>query len=181
MNKMIQLSEIGYIETPFKDTVGMPIQPLGAKGMTGTIHLNKEYVPAINGLEGFSHVILLYYFHRTDSIELKVTPFLLKESNICKGENTCGVFATRAPVRPNHVGMSIVKLLKIDKNKIYIQNVDILDGTPLLDIKPFIPEFDCYDKEYRIGWLKSNVKKASKKLSDNRFSTKSEVKNEKLK
>lgn len=161
MNK-IELIKIGEIYSPFKDVEGMPIQPTGAKGIKGEIHIKKEFVPGLKDLDGFSHIILIYYLHKVDGYKLEVKPFL--------DNNTHGIFATRSPKRPNCIGTSVVKIEKIENNKIYISNVDILDGTPLLDIKPFVPQFyEDTVKDLKVGWLEKNHKNAKIKKSDDRF------------
>jgi tRNA-Thr(GGU) m(6)t(6)A37 methyltransferase TsaA len=153
---------IGTIHSPFKDLEGMPIQPIGAKGIKGEIHLKKEFKEGLKDLEGFSHIILIYHFHFSRGYQLHVKPFL---DNVERG-----VFATRAPKRPNSIGMSVVRLENIEGSKIYISNVDIVDGTPLLDIKPYIPNFDkCKGEEVCIGWFEDKHEEANDKKSDDRF------------
>ena len=151
---------IGIIKTPFQDLSGMPIQPAAAEGVEGTVILDPVYIEGLQDLEGFSHLILLYHFHKAGQAQLLVKPFLDHEKH--------GVFATRAPRRPNGIGLSIVKLIEIVENIIHIQNVDILNDTPLLDIKPYIPDFDHPEVE-RIGWLEKSRKKIRGKKSDDRF------------
>jgi tRNA-Thr(GGU) m(6)t(6)A37 methyltransferase TsaA len=135
---------IGVIRTPHKEPKGTPIQPTGAQGIEGTIELSTEYTPGLKDLEGFSHVILLYHFHRAEGYSLQVKPYMDKDTH--------GVFATRIPGRPNPIGLSVVRLLGIEGGTLRIQDVDILDGTPLLDIKPYVPAFDHRETD-RIGWL----------------------------
>lgn len=153
---------IGTIHSPFKDLEGMPIQPIGAKGIKGEIELKKEYKEGLKDLEGFSHIILIYHFHLSREHQLHIKPFL---DNVERG-----IFATRAPKRPNPVGMSVVRLEKVEGPKIYVSNVDVVDGTPLLDIKPYIPHFDKYKGEkVRIGWFEDKHEDANHKKSDDRF------------
>ncbi len=153
---------IGTIHSPFKDLEGMPIQPIGAKGVKGEVHLNEEYKEGLKDLEGFSHIILIYHFHLSKGYSLKVKPFLDTTKR--------GIFATRAPKRPNPIGMSVVCLDKIEGSKVHISNMDIVDGTPLLDIKPYIPNFDkCKGEEVRIGWFEDKHEDANHKKSDRRF------------
>ena len=135
---------IGVIRTPHKEPKGTPIQPTGALGIDGTIELSPEYHQGLKDLEGFSHIILLYHFHRAEGYSLQVKPYMDKDTH--------GVFATRIPGRPNPIGLSVVRLLDIDGGTHHIQDVDILDGTPLLDIKPYVPAFDHRETD-RIGWL----------------------------
>lgn len=151
---------IGAIRTPFKDTEGMPIQPSGAKGIRGTVEVFPEFAEGLKDLDGFSHITLVYHLHKAKGAKLTVIPFMDTKPR--------GVFATRAPRRPNPIGLSTVKLLKVDGNILHIENVDILDGTPLLDIKPYVPEFDRED-EYRVGWLEKARKQVREKKSDDRF------------
>jgi tRNA-Thr(GGU) m(6)t(6)A37 methyltransferase TsaA len=138
----------------------MPIQPSGADKVQGRIELWSELTPGLKDLDGFSHIILLYHFHQVQGEELVVIPFMDLEAR--------GLFATRAPKRPNPIGLSIVKLIGIADSTLYIENVDILDGTPLLDIKPYVPAFDHYSVE-RVGWLGKTREDVRNKRSDNRF------------
>jgi tRNA (adenine37-N6)-methyltransferase len=151
---------IGIIHSPFLGVEHMPLQPVGAAGIRGEVELLAEFAAGLQDLEGFSHIILLYHFHRVGAPRLIVTPFLDLEPH--------GVFATRAPTRPNSIGLSVVKLLSVEGNLLHIENVDILDGTPLLDIKPYVPEFDHYEVE-RTGWLASANGKVADEKSDGRF------------
>ena len=151
---------IGIIHTPFKEVENMPIQPSGAAGIHGTVELFPEFAEGLKDLDGFSHLILLYHFHESRGHKLIVTPFLDSEPR--------GVFATRAPKRPNPIGLSIVRLIRIQGATLDIENVDILDGTPLLDIKPYVPEFD-HQEDCRIGWLEQVRRMVKAKRSDDRF------------
>ena len=160
--KSVTYQPIGVIHSPFKDLEGMPIQPIGARGIKGEIHLNEAYVEGLDDLEGFSHIILIYHFHLCNGHLLKVKPFL---DNIERG-----IFSTRAPKRPNSIGLSVVRLEKIEGATIHISNVDIIDGTPLLDIKPYIPHFDISEnEEVFIGWFENKHQEANIKKSDKRF------------
>lgn len=156
----IEYQPIGIIHSPFTELGSMPIQPVGATGIEGTVEVFPQYTGGLKDLEGFSHIIMLYHFHRSKDFKLHVVPFM---DSIPRG-----VFATRAPKRPNPIGLSVIKLQKIQGNILYIENVDILDGTPLLDIKPYVPEFDD-QTEVRAGWLEEARKEVSKKKSDKRF------------
>ena len=160
MNTYVKYSPIGFIHSPFTTLENMPIQPSGAAGIKGSIELLPQYQSALLDLDGFSHIYLIYHFHKVQGAALQPTPFLDTKPH--------GLFATRAPRRPNPIGISIVKLISIEENILHIENVDILDGTPLLDIKPYIPEFNQVD-EVRIGWLKDNVISVKGKRSDKRF------------
>ena len=156
----MELKPIGIIHTPFTEPEGMPIQPKGAIGIRGTIELFDEYHEGLKDLDGFSHIILLYHFHRSHGFSLQVVPFMDSELR--------GLFATRAPRRPNPIGISVVQLDKIENGVLHIQNVDIMDGTPLLDIKPYVPEFDS-PQNIRTGWLEQARKTVSGRKSDDRF------------
>jgi tRNA-Thr(GGU) m(6)t(6)A37 methyltransferase TsaA len=139
----------------------MPIQPIAAEGIKGHIELLPEYVKGMKDLEGFSHITLIYRFHKITDHSLEVIPFMDNEPH--------GIFATKAPKRPNAIGISTVKLIGIDGNIIYIEQVDMLDGTPLIDIKPFYPRYDNREN-VRIGWLEKNKDMPLNKLrSDERF------------
>ncbi len=156
----IRYKPIGVIRSPFTDIEGMPIQPTGAKGVLGTLEIEPEYADGLKDIEGFSHLILLYHFHLSEGYSLEVKPFL--------DENARGVFATRAPRRPNPIGLSVVRLLGVEGCRLKIEGVDIMDGTPLLDIKPYVPDFDIRKAE-RVGWLSKKLDKAPEARSDERF------------
>jgi tRNA (adenine37-N6)-methyltransferase len=148
------------VYSPFKEPKNVPIQATAAKGITGTIEIYPEYVEGLKDLEGFSHIILLYHFHLIKGCSLMVKPFL--------DDTLHGVFATRSPARPNPIGISIVHLTRVEKHTLYIQDIDIVDGTPLLDIKPYIPKFDCR-KTTKIGWFNGKINKLAKTRDDGRF------------
>lgn len=156
----IEVTPIGIIHSPFMELEGMPIQPAGAVGVKGTVEVFEDFHPGLKDLDGFSHIILLYHFHRSSGFNLQVVPFLDSKPR--------GIFATRAPRRPSPIGLSVVKLDKIEDGVLYIENVDILDGTPLLDIKPYVPEFDA-QTDVRKGWLENAGIKVSDRKSDDRF------------
>jgi len=156
----IKYKPIGVIHSPFKEPRGTPIQPAGAKGTSGTVEIFPEYAKGLKDIEGFSHIILLYHFHLSKRSALLAKPYMDNETH--------GVFAMRGPSRPNPIGISVVRLVKVEGNKLHIQDVDIVDGTPLLDIKPYIPEFDIREVE-RIGWLEKSVHKLSASKDNGRF------------
>jgi len=156
----ITYQPIGIIKTPFRTIGGMPIQPAGAKRVRGSVVVFPEFSEGLRDLDGFSHIILLYHFHRANKTKLVVTPFMDTQPR--------GIFSTRAPSRPNPIGLSIVKLIGIEGNTLHIENVDTLDGTPLLDIKPYVPEFDHFPVE-TIGWLQRARGEVKGKKSDSRF------------
>jgi tRNA-Thr(GGU) m(6)t(6)A37 methyltransferase TsaA len=159
LNK-ITYNPIGIIHSPFEDVEGAPIQPSGAKKSKGTVEIHNKFVSGLKDVEGFSHIILIYHFHLAKRFSLEVIPFLDKVSR--------GLFATRAPKRPNSIGISVVKLLKIEGNKIFVENIDVVDGTPLLDIKPYVKKFDSASKS-KSGWLTNSAHKSKKIKSDARF------------
>jgi tRNA-Thr(GGU) m(6)t(6)A37 methyltransferase TsaA len=156
----INYSPIGIIHSPHTEPAGMPIQPAGAQGIRGTIAVFPQYAEGLKDLDGFSHVVLLYHLHKSEGYKLTVTPFLDTRPR--------GLFSTRAPKRPNPIGLSVVKLLSVDENILTVENLDILDGTPLLDLKPYVPEFDS-PTVIRLGWLEQARGQAQSKRSDDRF------------
>lgn len=156
----ITFAPIGIIHSPYTDLEGMPIQPTAAKDVAGTILIASQYEEGLRDLEGFSHIILLYHFHRSSGYSLTVTPFLDTVKR--------GLFSTRAPRRPNPIGLSIVRLERIDGLHLHILDVDVLDGTPLLDIKPWAPAFDMRENT-RGGWLERKDKEARSTKADRRF------------
>jgi tRNA-Thr(GGU) m(6)t(6)A37 methyltransferase TsaA len=156
----ISFRPIGIIRSPFQDPNNMPIQAVGASGIPGSIDLFTEFEDGLMDLDGFSHLFLLYHFHLTRESRLRVTPFL---DSIPRG-----VFSTRSPNHPNPIGLSIVRLKEIKGSRITIEDVDVVDGTPLLDIKPYVPDFDHRDGA-AIGWMAGAAHHARTKRSDNRF------------
>ena len=156
----IHYAAIGILNSPHKNIANMPIQPSGADGIRGTSTLKEQYIEGLKDLKGFSHIYVLYHFHRAKAAQLTVTPFM--------DESSHGIFATRAPRRPNAIGLSVLKLTAVIGPQLQIENVDILDGTPILDIKPYVPDFDHVSVE-RIGWLDHAKSEVKKHRSDNRF------------
>ena len=156
----IRYKPIGIIHSPFKQPSGTPIQPAGARDIEGTVEVAPEYAAGLKDIDGFSHITLLYQFHLSRGYSLAVKPYMDEQSR--------GVFATRAPSRPNPIGMSVVRLIRVEENKLYVRGIDIVDGTPLLDIKPYVPEFDTPPVD-RIGWLEKAVNKLPKTKDDGRF------------
>ena len=149
---------VGVIKTAFKQKAGTPIQGSLHPKTKGEVKIYKKYAKGLLDLDGFSHVILLYVFHKSKGYSLKQKPFLDDKEH--------GVFAIRSPKRPNPIGLTVVRLEKIEDNILTVYGVDMLDGTPILDIKPYIPDFDP-SKKFRIGWLKGKIK--GRHLSDKRF------------
>lgn len=162
MVEKITMTPIGIIKTPHKTIEGMPIQPTGAKGIKGELHIKEEFADGLKDLEGFSHINILYHFHKVNGYSLEVHPFL--------DNKTHGIFATRSPKRPNKIGSSIVKVDKVENNIVYISNIDVLDETPLLDIKPHVPHlYEDTIENLQIGWFETKADKAKTKKSDDRF------------
>jgi tRNA-Thr(GGU) m(6)t(6)A37 methyltransferase TsaA len=151
---------IGTIRTPFVVQAGTPIQAALAQGAEGTIELLPEYVEGLADLEGFSHIVLVYAFHRCQGYSLRVKPYL--------DDTERGLFATRAPRRPNAIGLSTVRLCAVEGRILKIADVDMLDGTPLLDIKPFVPDFE-HRQGVRTGWYAGQVADAAVVVADTRF------------
>lgn len=156
----MKFTPIGIIHTPFLEPENMPIQPTGAADIKGTVEVFGDFQAGLKDLDGFSHIILLYHFHRSHAFDLQVIPLMDSVPR--------GLFATRAPKRPNPIGFSIVQLDKIEDGVLYIQNVDILDGTPLLEIKPYEPEFDA-QLNVRTSWFEKTRKNVLTQKSDDRF------------
>ncbi|WP_432408490.1 tRNA (N6-threonylcarbamoyladenosine(37)-N6)-methyltransferase TrmO [Wukongibacter sp. M2B1] len=161
MSESISLEPIGIIHTNFKRLENMPIQPTGEKASYGKIEVFSKFVEGLKDIDGFSHIIVIYHFHKADRVKLKVKPFL--------DDNIHGVYATRAPLRPNHIGISVVEIERVDDNCIIVKNIDVLDGTPVLDIKPYIPQFDMPKAKVKTGWLHSSIHNVVTKVSDDRF------------
>ena len=159
----IKMTQIATIKSPFCNLVNMPVQPCGAKDTYATIEFKKEYQEGLKDLDGFSHAYLIYYFHKVKQPKLKVVPFNDKTNT------PRGVFSTRTPLHPNQIGLSVVEIVNIKDNIVTIKGIDILDGTPLLDIKPYIPNFDKVLGEVKSGWMKASFEEVSNKKSDERF------------
>jgi tRNA-Thr(GGU) m(6)t(6)A37 methyltransferase TsaA len=145
---MLAFQPIGLIHSPFSHPDRTPIQPCRSRS-AGQVELLPEYEPGLRDLEGFSHIFLLYFFHHArPGYDLTVTPFLDDEPK--------GLFATRYPRRPNSIGLSVVRLVRREGPVLHVGGVDVLDGTPLLDIKPYVPAFDAFP-EASLGWLEGRV------------------------
>jgi len=156
----VVLRPIGVIRTPFAEEAGMPIQAVAAEGVAGRIELDPELIEGVADIDGFSHLILIYHLHRVARPRLTVTPFLDDQSH--------GVFATRSPARPNPIGLSTVRLVGIEGPTIAIEDVDMVDGTPLLDLKPYVPAFDDRANA-RIGWFTERLGPLAETRADDRF------------
>ncbi len=157
-NQKLELKPIGVIKTPFKEAKGTPIQPAFAKDTAGTVEVFDDYAAGLSDLDGFERIWLIFWLDRAKSYKLKVTPYMDTQER--------GLFSTRAPSRPNPIGISSVELKKIEGNVIYVMGLDILDNTPLLDIKPYSFKFDCFNTT-RNGW-QDNVN-TEKFIADERF------------
>jgi tRNA-Thr(GGU) m(6)t(6)A37 methyltransferase TsaA len=151
---------IGTIHSPFTDLRDMPVQPAGEASAPGVVEILPEYADGLRDLEGFSHVILIYHLHGVRRVDLTVTPFLASGPK--------GIFATRAPTRPNPIGLSVVQLVRIEGNVLHIAAIDVLDGTPLLDLKPYVEEFD-HPQGAVAGWLEAARGGVRRTRSDDRF------------
>jgi tRNA-Thr(GGU) m(6)t(6)A37 methyltransferase TsaA len=142
--KKIIMTPIGIIHSPYKQDKDMPIQGKFKLGVKACIELKTEYATGLKDLDGFSHAIIIYYFHKSEKEQLEGKPFLEDKEH--------GIFAIRSPHRPNHIGLSVVKTEGIEKNKLHFSEVDVLDQTPVLDIKPYVKHFDVRD-DVTSGWL----------------------------
>ena len=156
----ILIRPIGVIHSPFTDRADMPIQPCGARDTAGRVVLDTALAPGLRDLEGFSHIYLLYHFHMSQGFDLTVVPFMEPAER--------GLFSTRAPRRPNQIGMSVVRLQRIEGNVLNILGVDVLDGTPLVDIKPYFRTFDAFPEAVS-GWAEKHQEQADAVRSDGRF------------
>jgi len=158
MPSYAQLTPIGSIRSPFKGPAGTPIQPVFAGEAEGIVEVFPEYAEGLRDLDGFERIWLLYWLDRAPPARLRVVPF--------RDDVEHGLFATRVPCRPNPIGLSCVRLLRIERNLLTAAGVDILDGTPVLDIKPYVPQFDAFPQS-RAGWLAKRGN--NRTLADHRF------------
>lgn len=161
MESSLVFSPIGVIRTPFVCLEGMPIQPGGARDVLGRVELVPELTSALADLGGFSHVYLLYCFHASKGFSPTVTPYL--------DDTPHGLFATRAPRRPNPIGLSVVEVVSVVENVVTVRGIDVLDGTPLLDIKPYAPAFDAPAGLVRTGWMEGKKTAVAGMRADDRF------------
>lgn len=160
MNAEICYTPIGLIRSPYQKPAGMPIQAVAAKGIAGSIELEPAYQAGLQDIDGFSHLILVYHLHLIRGADLTVMPFLDDQPH--------GIFATRSPKRPNAIGLSVVRLVRVEGCVLHIEDVDVVDGTPLLDIKPYVPTFDVRETT-TIGWFQQKVDQVSQVRADRRF------------
>jgi tRNA-Thr(GGU) m(6)t(6)A37 methyltransferase TsaA len=149
---------IGVIHTPFQRSEGTPIQSAGASGAEGVVEIFPEFAAGLRDVEGFERIWLIYWLDRAAAAQLLTHPYLDTQQR--------GIFATRSPARPNHIGISPVRLLGVEQNRLSVSGVDMLCGTPLLDIKPYVPSFDCFEVT-RTGWYAG--KSAEGVVADDRF------------
>jgi tRNA-Thr(GGU) m(6)t(6)A37 methyltransferase TsaA len=156
----IAMPVIGTIHSPFTDLKNMPIQPPGAQGVSGKLIIKDEYAEGLKDLDGFSHIYIFYHFHKTTKTKLEVIPFMDKVPR--------GVFSTRTPMRPSRLGMSVIEVVSVDGNCVNVKGIDVLDGTPLIDIKPYILKFD-YRADATSGWMQGSTDDVSNRRSDDRF------------
>ena len=153
--------QIGIISTPYKAKSGVPIQGVFDRGSRGYAEIYDEYTQGLKDIEGFSHLILIYVFNQSEGYDLLCRPYM--------EDVTHGVFSVRAPKRPNPIGFSVVRLEKREGNILSLSEVDMLDQTPLLDIKPFVPNFD-HRENAKVGWMeRSFIDEDHRKVSDDRF------------
>jgi tRNA-Thr(GGU) m(6)t(6)A37 methyltransferase TsaA len=157
----ITYTPIGVVRSPFTTLEGMPLQTVAAQGVRGSVELAPAFRAGVKDLEAFSHLILLTHLHRMSGYALEVTPYL--------DDHPHGVFATRSPRRPNPLGLSVVRLLAVEDGTLLIEDVDILDGAPVLDIKPYVPAFDARETD-RIGWYAGRLERVHTTRADERFS-----------
>jgi tRNA-Thr(GGU) m(6)t(6)A37 methyltransferase TsaA len=156
----ITCTPIGVVHSPFAQLAGMPIQTVAAQGVAATIELDPSYAAGLRDIEGYSHLLLITHLHLMQGFALEVTPFMDTQPH--------GVFATRSPRRPNPIGLSIVRLVRVEGATLHIEEVDLVDGTPVLDIKPYVPQLD--DREAaRTGWFAENVYKVHQVRADDRI------------
>jgi len=164
MEPSYSFTPIGVIRSPFSSLAGMPVQPGGAREAVGRLELLPELAPALADLDGFSHIYILYVFHASQGFVPTVVPYL---------DNTPrGLFATRAPRRPNPIGLSVVEVASVAGSVVTVRGVDVLDGTPLLDIKPYAPGFDAPGGVVRSGWMEGREGVVASVRADVRFAPK---------
>ena len=157
----IEFKPIGVIHTPFKTREGVPVQSSGGQDVEGVVEIDPEYADGLADLDGFSHLLLVYHLHLSEGYKLKVVPFLDTVER--------GLFSTRAPGRPNPIGVSVVRLERMEGNRLHIRGIDMVDGTPLLDIKPCVPHLYPSPDEVKMGWLEGKVDRFRSQRSDGRF------------
>lgn len=151
---------IGVVRSPFATLSGSPLQSVAARHARGRVELEPEYAPGLNDLDGFSHLHLITHLHLARPGGMEVVPFL--------DDRPRGVFATRSPRRPNAIGLSVVRLLAVEGSVLHVEELDLVDGTPVLDLKPFVPAFDNRETEL-IGWFSGKTDLVHEIRADDRF------------
>jgi tRNA-Thr(GGU) m(6)t(6)A37 methyltransferase TsaA len=154
----LELEPIGVVRSPFLEPAGTPIQPCYADGVEGTVHVRDDIASALDDLDGFDRIWLVYWLHRAGPFRPHVVPY--------RDVTERGLFATRSPTRPCPIGLSVVRLLGLEGTVLRVSGIDVIDGTPLLDIKPYVPEFDCHPGS-AAGWL--DRVGADRRVADGRF------------
>ena len=157
---MITADSIGVVHSPFSQANGTPIQPFAARGARGTVEIFEPFAEGLCDLEGFDRIWMIYWCHRARAAQLMVIPY--------RDTLPHGVFATRAPSRPNPIGLSSVRLLEIEGRFLRVSEIDVLDGTPVLDLKPYVPQYDSYPHQ-RCGWLDRDEPLRNTRVADDRF------------
>jgi len=151
---------VGVLRSPFTRLEGMPLQSVAAREIQGRVEIHPQFAPGLRDLDGFSHLHLITHLHRGAPGGLEVVPFL--------DDTVRGIFATRSPRHPNPIGLSVVRLLSVAGCVLEISGIDLLDGTPILDLKPYVPEFDSVAAE-RTGWLQEAAQRVHRVTADRRF------------
>jgi tRNA-Thr(GGU) m(6)t(6)A37 methyltransferase TsaA len=154
---VITYEPIGVIRSPFHERAGMPLQSVAATDILGRVELDPAYAPGLRDLDGFSHLHLICHLDRSVANDLQVVPYL--------DDTVRGVFATRSPRHPNPIGLSVVRLRSVQGTTLHVSGIDLLDGTPVLDIKPYVPAFDVFDAE-RTGWLEQGARRVHEVKAD---------------
>jgi tRNA-Thr(GGU) m(6)t(6)A37 methyltransferase TsaA len=157
---VVTYQPIGVVRSPFTTLEGMPLQTVAAQGVRGSVEVEPAYAEGLKDLAAFSHLILLTHLHQMSGYSLEATPYLDDQPH--------GIFATRSPRRPNPIGLSVVRLIAIQDTTLIIEDIDLLDDTPVLDIKPYVPAFDARETE-RIGWFAGRIERVHTTRSDKRF------------
>ncbi len=160
MSETLAVETIGTIHSPFQQLEGMPVQPLGSGCAEGRVVVEERFAEGLRDLDGFSHIYLVYQFHKAARTRLQVVPYMDTQVR--------GVFATRSPLRPARIGISVVELLSVAGNVLTVRGLDVLDGTPLIDIKPYVPQFDCWPQA-ACGWMKASRAEVERRRADDRF------------
>jgi tRNA (adenine37-N6)-methyltransferase len=155
----VTYAPIGVVRSRFTERQGMPLQSVAAADVHGQIELLEEYAPGLRDIEGFSHLYVICHLHRSVPGKLEVVPYL--------DDTVRGVFATRSPRHPNPIGISVMRLLAVEGATLQVSGVDMLDGTPVLDLKPYVPAFDAFEAE-RTGWLEQGARKVHEVRADER-------------